>query len=251
MNTLHSKFERRLVVECTASTLEPLHVGTGRETETMQDSKSRPIIPGSSIKGSFRAHLTRLLKSLPDKTRKGLHIERIETDEAVLEKFQEARDSEAKFNFFKELGVIDKLFGASGFAAPLKYTDATISHSVKTIRRTHVRIDVNRDKAVRGALFDMEAAPENSQFNFKIIYEELSDPLMKDANTAFYELILKPLCAGIEMYLGGLKSRGYGLCTIKANKIQVYTPEDLALAKEPKSYQNYEKFKQEIVAGEA
>lgn len=250
MSTLHDKFERRLVVECIVTTLEPLHVGTGRETETMQDSSKRLIIPGSSIKGSFRAHLTRLLNSFSKESLNSLNIEKIETDGSILEKFQEARDPETKLNFFKEFGVIDKLFGASGFAAPIRYTDATIGQRVRTIRRTHVRIDVNKDKAARGALFDMEAAPEDTQFNFKIIYEELSDPLMKDANTAFYELILKPLCSGIEMYLGGLKSRGYGLCTIRANKIRIFTPEDLALAKEPKSCQNYEEVKRKITAGE-
>jgi CRISPR/Cas system CSM-associated protein Csm3 (group 7 of RAMP superfamily) len=60
---------------------------------------------------------------------------------------------------------------------------------------------------------------------------------MKVANRIFY-MFLKSLAEnGVEMFLGGWKSRGYGLCEVKAIKLEEYTPITLVRGGPPQTYQ--------------
>jgi len=249
-NSLHDKLSRRIVVECVIESRGPIHVGVGKETSSVSavdmpivvDGNRVPVVPGSSIRGALRAHVTRLLSSLDESTLKSLFgTKKIEATEDDIRKFLEAESIDEKMDIFCEsFGVVAKLFGVSGYASPLRLTDATlIGEKTKPIERTHVRIDNDLDRAVEGGLFDVEAVPENRKFKFKIIFDELSNPVMKDANKVFYKVLLKSIGdGGLEMFLGGMKSRGYGLCVIKAERILPYTPKELALGETPKPYTN-------------
>jgi len=199
----------------------------------LKDDSGKAVIPGSSLRGAFRAHTTRLLNSLEkEKLKDEFSSERVVIDKNDIKDFQKA-DSKQKLELFKKFGTIDKLFGESGFASPLRFTDATTNETKTLMERTHVKIDLGTGRAAEGGLFDVEAAPENSIFNFKMIYDELDDETMKDANEVFRRILLEPLANGLELHLGGMKSRGYGLCSIKLMKTVVYTPLDLALGRNP------------------
>jgi len=252
---LHSRLKRRIVVDCTIETHEPLHLGTGKETlsvsevdmPTMVDVNDNPVIPGSSIKGTLRAHITRLLLSLDSSTcKKIFNVGKVKASEDELRDFQTANMDE-KSRKFENLGVVDKLFGASGYASPLRITDATLASEAETIERTHVRIDVETDRAKEGGLFSVEAVPENQRFSFKLVFDEPNDGATADMTSVFYKLLLQQLDKGLELFLGGMKSRGYGFCTIKAKQIQSYTPEDLALGKTPEPIKDVNQFVENVL----
>jgi len=262
---LHSKLKRRVIVDCIIQTNEPLHVGVGRETisvsevdlPTMKDTKDKPIIPGSSIKGALRAHVSRLLWSLDESQRENLFgVRKVEATQEELKNFQSGDTEEKKRLFDTVLGVVDKLFGAMGYASPLRVTDAKLKSrsgtvdTEDTIERTHVRIDNDLDRAAGQALFDVQAVPEDRQFSFKLIYNEFDDTVTQDANKVFYEMLLKQLGNGLEMFLGGMKSRGYGLCVIKANQLLSYTPENLALGEKPKPVTDIPQYVENILNSE-
>lgn len=242
--TLHSALKRRIVVDCIVETMEPLHVGMGKETlsvsevdmPVMTDSSENPIIPGSSIRGVLRAHVTRLLSSLDETTRdKEFNVRKVKAKGEEVDDFQKAKSQEEKMKKFSEnLGVVDKLFGVSGYASPLRITDATPNTKIDLANRTHVKIDNDLDRAVEGGLFDVQFVPEKKQFEFKMVFDELNDNVTLDVNSVFYKLILRQLSEGLEMFLGGMKSRGYGLATIKAKQVLAYTPKQLALGEKPK-----------------
>jgi len=241
--SLHSRLKRRIVIDCMIETMEPLHVGKGKETPTVSevdlpvivDSNKNPIIPGSSIRGVLRAHVTRLLSSLDETIlQQEFNVVKVKATEKEIDEFQAARSQEEKMKLFSEkLGVIDKLFGASGYASPLRMTDAKPTKGIELIERTHVRIDNDLDRAVEGGLFDVQSVPEEQQFEFKIVFDELNDHVTLDVSKVFYKLFLNQLVDGLEMFLGGMKSRGYGLSKIKAKQVLLYTPKQLALGEKP------------------
>ncbi|MBS7250215.1 MAG: CRISPR-associated RAMP protein [Candidatus Freyarchaeota archaeon] len=241
--TLHSTLKRRVVVDCIVETMEPLHVGMGKETlsvsevdmPVMTDSSENPIIPGSSIRGALRAHVTRLLSSLDETTLNGeFNVRKVKAKDKEVDDFQKAESQGEKMEKFREsLGVVDKLFGVSGYASPLRITDATPYEKIDLADRTHVKIDNDLDRAVEGGLFDAQFVPEKKHFGFKIVFDELNDHVTLDVSNVFYKLILKQLGEGLEIFLGGMKSRGYGLTTIKAKQVLAYTPKQLALGEKP------------------
>ena len=74
---LHSKLKKRYVLNCKLTTLEPVRVGIGRvvgkvaevDLPILENKRGKPVIPGSTLKGVLRSHLTRLLNSLDPQTR--------------------------------------------------------------------------------------------------------------------------------------------------------------------------------------
>lgn len=250
---LHSWLKRRVVTEYQIVGEEELHLGIGRgefelstvDLPVFRDAAERPLIPGSSLKGAIKTHIQRLLESLdPNLLKSTIGAEKVTGKLDELKEFQDASEEE-KEKLFKKgaLGVIDKLFGASGFAAPLKFTDALLSDTrVDPLERTHVSIDINTDKAKPGALLTLESLPSQTILVFKTIYDEMQGNEMQDANRLFYRILEIASKRGIELFLGGWKSRGYGLCNISAVKVEVYTPETLILAQDPAIYEGEEIF---------
>jgi CRISPR-associated RAMP protein (TIGR02581 family) len=205
-----------------------------------RDPINRPFIPGSSLRGVFRSHLHRLLASIEAadeaEAKKILGGEKVAADDEIERSFAGASENE-KGELFTELGIIDKLFGFPGFASPLRFTDAHPVKDVKPYRRTHVALDIGTDRAKKGALLDLEAMPVGSEFTFKMIFDELSDERMRVANRIFYSFLKSLAENGVEMFLGGWKSRGYGLCEVKAIKLEECTPEMLVRGEPPRTYQ--------------
>ena len=251
---LHSRLKRRVVTKFQIISEEELHLGIGRgefelstvDLPVFRDAAGIPLIPGSSLKGAIKTLVQRLLESLDlNLLKSSIGTEKVIGKPEDLKEFQEASEEE-KENLFRKgaLGVIDKLFGASGFAAPLKFTDALLSEArVDPLERTHVSIDLNTDKAKPGALLTLESLPSKTTLVFKTIYDEMQGSEMQDANRLFYRILEIANKKGIELFLGGWKSRGYGLSNITAVNVEVYTPETLVLAQDPVIYEGEEIFK--------
>lgn len=230
---MHEALKARYVLECIVKTLSPLHVGSEKAlgfgvdnpiVKVERNGKEIPVIPGSSIKGVLRAHFYRLANSGV------LEKFNFKVFKEDLEKFERefaSKKEEEKKEEVKKLGTLEKLFGISGLASPLRITDAEpIEYRIGT--RTHVRIDPIKDRAKKGALFSAEYV--EGEFKFKIVFDELKSDY-DDVNKFFHEIFYRSLKNGLEIHLGGMKSRGYGYCQIKLERGLKYTAEGLAIGK--------------------
>ncbi len=231
---MHEALKNRYVLECTIETISPLHIGSEKVlgfgiddpiVKVRRKGKDLPVIPGSSIKGVLRAHFSRLANS--GAFNKFGFFKVLQGNLSDFEKEFTKKKENEKMEKFKELGTLERLFGISGLASPLKITDAEpLDYEVST--RTHVKMDPEKDKAESGKLFSVEYV--EGKFKFKMVFDELKSDY-NDVNEFFNEVFYKSLKNGLEIHLGGMKSRGYGLCLIKVDKAWRYTAEGLAIGK--------------------
>lgn len=230
---MQDKLKARFVLECKIETLSPLHIGAGKEegfaadlpvVKVKENGIEAPLIPGSSIRGVLRAHYERLENAISSALKDKFKLEGIEE-----EKFVKMREDE-RLSKIKELGTLQKFFGISSLASPLKIADAK-AENYTIITRTHVKINRETDRAEKGALFSAEAV--EGVFSFKMVFDEFNGEEYEDVNTFFEDVFLKNLKNGMEVFLGGMKSRGYGLCRLKLERALKFTPNALAFGKEP------------------
>ncbi|MFN3384497.1 MAG: RAMP superfamily CRISPR-associated protein [Archaeoglobaceae archaeon] len=231
---MHEALKNRYVLECTIETISPLHVGSEKTLgfgvdnpilKVKRNGKELPVIPGSSIKGVLRAHFYRLANS--GALGKFGFFKFLEGDLENFEREFSKKKENEKLEEFKKIGTLEKLFGISGLASPLKITDAEpLEYTVGT--RTHVKIDPEKDRVEKGKLFTVEYV--EGKFKFKIVFDELKNDY-DDVNEFFREIFYKSLKNGLEIHFGGMKSRGYGLCSIKVEKAWKYSAEGLAVGK--------------------
>ncbi|AWR98080.2 hypothetical protein DFR86_11400 [Acidianus sulfidivorans JP7] len=240
---LHNSLKYRQIVSFKIETLEFLHVGEtkaiGIESADLpimkitENGKFKPIIPGSSIKGAIRNEYSRVLSSLSSQKLKELfNYTKLFTDENLKEETSE-KIREIILNSIKnegKVGLLDLLFGSEFFASPTIFTDAHIQNNLEeyVTERYHIRIDPDRDAVMKNALVEVEAAYPGLEFAFKIIYNSLDFGLGNvetPVDKAFNNLI--EFLDGREMFLGGFKSRGYGLVRLKKENDLLLKVEDL------------------------
>jgi len=230
---MHEALKNRYVLECHLKTLSPLHIGSEKALgfgvdnpiiKIKRNGREIPVVPGSSIKGVLRAHFYRLANSgVFDKLGYRVFKGNLEEFEREFSRSDENKKKEK----FKELGTLEKLFGISGLASPLRITDAEPENwSIGT--RTHVKIDPRTDRAEKGKLFTVEFV--EGLFKFKIVFDELASDY-DDVNRFFHEFFYPLLKNGIELHFGGMKSRGYGLCEMKIEKALKFSAQNLAVGK--------------------
>jgi len=230
---MHEALKNRYVLECHLKTLSPLHIGSEKALgfgvdnpiiKIKRNGREIPVVPGSSIKGVLRSHFYRLANSgVFDKLGYRVFKGNLEEFEREFSRSDENKKKEK----FKELGTLEKLFGISGLASPLRITDAEPENwSIGT--RTHVKIDPRTDRAEKGKLFTVEFV--EGLFKFKIVFDELASDY-DDVNKFFHEFFYPLLKNGIELHFGGMKSRGYGLCEMKIEKALKFSAQNLAVGK--------------------
>ncbi len=245
---MHDKIKARYVIECVIETCEPLHVGAGKTTEFVTtvdcpivrtkklDGTEIPVIPGSSIKGVLRSHFSRIINSIPDNVVESRGFKKTDLgDYNNIEEFERefTKSEENKMKLLPRIGTLEKFFGISGLAAPIRITDAEPDVKLEDVR-THVKIDTGTDRAKEGGLFTVEYV--EGKFRFKIVFDELDSEYYEDVNKFFHEVFVTSLKRGLELHIGGMKSRGYGLCVLKMDKGRKFTPEKLAFGEEPEEW---------------
>lgn len=245
---MHDKIKARYVIECVIETCEPLHVGAGKATEfaTTVDcpiirtkklnGTEIPVIPGSSIKGVLRSHFSRIINSIPDDVVENRFKKMDLNGYNNIEEFERefTKSEEGKMELLPRIGTLEKFFGISGLAAPIRITDAEPETRSEVQTRTHVKIDIETDRAKEGGLFTVEYV--EGRFRFKIVFDELDSEHYDDVNKFFHEVFVTSLKKGLELHIGGMKSRGYGLCVLKMDKGWKFTPEKLAFGEEPEEW---------------
>jgi CRISPR/Cas system CSM-associated protein Csm3 (group 7 of RAMP superfamily) len=239
---MHDKIRARYVIGCIIETREPLHIGSGESAEfvsgvdcpvvKMRRAGSEiPVVPGSSIKGVLRAHFSRIFNSIPVEK---YGFRKMEGDMEEFEREFSKGDEEGKMEMLQSLGTLEKFFGISGLAAPIRITDAEPEPNTEVRSRTHVKINVGTDRAEKGGLFTVEFA--EGTFRFKIVFDELDSEYYEDVNKFFHEVFARSLKRGLELHIGGMKSRGYGLCVLKMERGWKFTPEKLAFGEAPEKW---------------
>ncbi|MGC9014403.1 MAG: RAMP superfamily CRISPR-associated protein [Thermoproteota archaeon] len=171
----------------------PIRIGSGRggtsplesDLPVVKDSNGNPIIPGSSLKGFFRANFLRLLN--------GLNISN-------------------PSNYVHE--IFGKADASSAYASRVLFTEAYPTNTPLLLIRKHIQINPMTGGVSHGP-FDVEYVAEGSKFEGKVVARNLSPSYL-----AFIATTVSLANTGFAK-LGGFKSRGYGLVEIYVKNIEI------------------------------
>jgi CRISPR-associated protein Csm3 len=172
----------------------PLRVGKGKEMAVaesdlpiIKNSDEVPIIPGSSLKGFFRANLERIIANIKPIT-------------------------EAEQLTRKIFGSSDKKeSGSAIFFYDLKATNYKLEN------RKHIKI--NPETGGVDNLFEAECVMDGAYFEGRLATTRNLSPAFIGILQPVIELASLGICR-----LGGFKSRGYGSVDININKLTLIIP---------------------------
>lgn len=186
----------KALIDVSVTVEDALHVGTGERVgaakdtakplDLVVDGDGNPIVPGSSLKGLFRARIERILRLAA--------WEPAAVQEMVAGLFGPER---GKFEDEKRAG-----------RGALRFEDLTFPKA-KTVDRHHVAIDRFTGGARDGALFAVRAVARGASGRVRIYADrELTPP---ERNLLHW--VLKDLHDGM-VGIGGMSGRGYGTVRI-------------------------------------
>ena len=246
-NTTYTRYElqNRYLFEGQLVMATAFHIGGGGIAQSSSDSpvvrtpEGLPFIPGSSLKGSLRSIVERLVPGLPEEA--GLRsCALIELDEEqvkemraigqivcptayqkeITDRRRERRNETDKIlqKAREQLCHTCKLFGSPYAAARLNISDLYLEEQewdVTVQIRDGVAIDRDSERARDRLKYDFEVVPPDTRFKLKMTLENATD---QD---------LQLLCVGLSEFvngfgvIGGKRSRGLGTC--KVDNLQVST----------------------------
>jgi len=206
-----------------------LHIGGGRnpsaatDSPVVRDGNGRPFIPGSSLKGAFRAAVERLVPNISGLRTCGLSDD---SDACANRLRKELKDSK-NIPEAELLALLDRIlcdtcrtFGTTHLASVALFHDAPIADvwralpEVPTQIRDGVGIDRDSERAREGIKYDFEVVPPQTSFDFALTLE---NPTARDLG--LIALGLQEFIAGM-IPLGGIRSRGLGRCHLDAVKVE-------------------------------
>lgn len=202
----------------------------------IKDINGLPFIPGSSLKGVLRSHLEKILKgigkdvcSVPN-----LCSDKFKTKEArdnILNEIKRENKDKAESNelklvsekIYSELCEVCHLFGSGVSASKLLIRDLkVIESSFKGYEiRSGNAIDRDKNKTIKGALYEIETIPADTLFDMKMVLE---NPDERDLNNIAF--LLKSMEEG-DISIGGNISRGLGGFVLENCKIQYINKDNL------------------------
>lgn len=210
------------------------HIGSGKAGEgkvdsgILKDFQGKPILPGSSLKGSFRALAEKISHSL-DQTACFLDMKLVDnqdfecvngvSNQRYKELKEKINNNTNPFNYMLEnnyLCDVCKLFGSKMHASRIFFSDGLLELSTfsdVTYVRDGVVIDRDTETARDGLKYDFEVAPENTTFNIKI---ELENP--SESEIKLVQAVLT-LWQEQDFTLGGNSSRGLG--RVRLNNLDI------------------------------
>ena len=205
-----------------------LHIGGGEsdgqitQSPVIKGGDGSPFIPGSSIKGAFRASVERIIDALGYRPC-FLFAESdvcLTTNEAERKAFEDNRKDmreEEITEFLREkLCPSCLLFGSPFSSGRVRFTDAYLQERyVQTQVRDGVGIDRDSGIAVKSVKFDYEAVPAGVSFAFHLAVENLGD-----RELGMIAAGLQEMRSGY-VPLGGLKTRGLGRCKLELSSVEI------------------------------
>jgi len=233
---LRDRFERRVRISGNLVFETAFHIGSGKEGElatnmgVLKDFDGNPILPGSTIKGSFRSLCERLAPYLKlsacllDSKTSGQNcvsdenyrLERVYNEESKkmlkrYEVFQELESEEDKLTWLDtEVCDVCKLFGSPLQASRIFFEDGMLLDWAGTVQfRDGVCIDRDSGTARPQAKYNFEVIPRGAVFSIAI---EIENPQASDL--ALVGAALSEWEDGF--HLGGFTSRGLGRVRLEA-----------------------------------
>lgn len=231
----YNQLTRKVRIRGTLAFDTAFHIGSGRESELASDMgvlldwDGRPILPGSTLKGSLRACAERLAPHLGmtacllDTTLSGISCVSDETyrrsvsDELkALDTKPDRKGSEAdRIDWLQEKTCdVCRLFGSPMQASRIFLADGELgewSHSLQV--RDGVCIDRDSETARSGLKFDYEVVPAGAAFGVSL---EMENP--SDREIALIGAALAEWENGF--HLGGFTSRGLGSVRLTEKSVQ-------------------------------
>ncbi len=206
-----------------------LHIGGRRDPSVatdnpvVRDGVGRPFIPGSSLKGAFRAAVERLVPNIPHLRTCGLS----DAPDACANRLRQELKDRKNIPEDELLEILIcilcdtcRTFGTTHLASVALFHDAPISEvwrnlpEVPTQIRDGVGIDRDSERAREGIKYDFEVVPPQTSFDFALTLE---NPTERDLGLV--ALGLQEFMAGM-IPLGGIRSRGLGRCHLEEVKVE-------------------------------
>ncbi|MDW8064313.1 MAG: CRISPR-associated RAMP protein Csx7 [Anaerolineae bacterium] len=194
-----SVIENRIWISATLEMQTALAVGsrlsiepTGTDMPVIKDTNGRPFIPGSSLKGVFRFHTERLLRTIDRKPDLwacdpfGDPCVRPADKDSLMSQAErqakhESQSVDAIFAkmVFQHSCAACRLFGSPWFASRIAFKDAYLKNHedlpVLYQIRDGVGIDRDLGAARSGIKYDFETVVPGAQFAIEIVGENLED----------------------------------------------------------------------------
>lgn len=206
-----------------------LHIGGGRnpsaatDSPVVRDGAGRPFIPGSSLKGAFRAAVERLVPNFPHLKTCGLS----DVPDSCANRLRDELKDRKNIPEAELLETLDRIlcdtcrtFGSTHLASVALFQDVPISETwralpeVPTQIRDGVGIDRDSERAREGIKYDFEVVPPQTSFDFALALE---NPTERDLGLV--ALGLQEFIGGM-IPLGGIRSRGLGRCHLEEVKVE-------------------------------
>ena len=205
-----------------------LHVGGGdgegqiTDSPALKGADGNPLIPGSSIKGAFRAAVERILSTLGYSPcflfeNNDVCLTTDEKKRRVFEKNRKAMNEQEIVSILQNsLCPACLLFGSPFSAGRVSFADAHLNDDwMQTEIRHGVGIDRDSGRSVDGVLFDYEVVPAGSSFAFSALAVNLNPLELGMLGAGLQEM------RGGYIPLGGLKTRGLGKCTLEITSLEI------------------------------
>ncbi len=204
-----------------------LHIGGGHITQSNSDSpvvltpEEKPFIPGSSFKGALRSTIEKLIPMLPEEF--GLYACGLPSDPDPNSSCPTAKGVRDVYQLTREEFEMRchtcKLFGSPFAASRIAISDLYLAKDEKrpleddwsgVIQvRDGVAIDRDSESAVDERKYDFEVVPATTAFDLTIMLENATDEDLQLVSIGLNEYM-----SGFSS-IGGMRSRGLGLCVLK------------------------------------
>lgn len=224
-------FKNRLEITGKLSTVTGLRISSGRSTEpigadlpVIKDSLEQPLIPGASFKGALRSRLESFLRGIDISLAEDPASFTSPIRNQIIKKLKEDYQDDAILTdkLLNQTDLISRLFGSPWIASKFQVRDLTVDVDTwfgQYQERDGVAIDRDTETAAEGKLYNFQVVPSGTNFHLKIVVE----------NAENWELGL--LMIGLHQFeseqipLGGGRSRGLGVVSLKIDQIQWFETE--------------------------
>lgn len=246
-------FSSRVLVSGFVEAQTGLHIGTSAssldpgitDNRVIRDAAGQPFIPGSSFKGSLRAHIERVLRALgapsEDLRKKWKCCDPLSEpcmspdiykkirDETTEECEKDGETDHARFDkllttrILSESCRVCKLFGSNYLSSHALIRDLFVDPDSWANRievRDGVGIDRDTETARSSIKYDFEVVPASTRFNFDIAVENADPDVL-----GLLALGLLEMERG-RVPLGGKATRGLGGVKLCVQRVEVVGPDD-------------------------
>jgi CRISPR-associated RAMP protein (TIGR02581 family) len=218
---MFDKFANRLKIEAALVTKTGVHIGAGEDSfdptamngAVVRYHDGTPYMPGSSLKGVFRAFCASVD---PEFDGEDDWLNEHSTKEARAELGEGKKLAE---EIVAHSSITHRLFGSPLMAGKVHFADAVPQDNrVRTEDRKGNAINRDTHTAVGGALFDMEFISADARFVFRLS----ADNLAPDEGNQLFNLLGYFAQGGIRV--GGRSRAGFGEVKLDDIKCELYLP---------------------------